>query len=440
VELTGWGRYPRVEAELRRPLTAEDAASTLRFPPDQGLIPRGLGRSYGDSALAPSVVGMEYLDHFIDFDPASGALTCAAGVTLAEILEVFVPRGWFPTVTPGTKFVTVGGAIASDVHGKNHHLEGSFSDHVRELTVATVAEGVVHCSPTLRPELFHATCGGMGLTGIILQATLSLKPIASATIRQTTIKADNLHHALALLETHSQATYSVAWIDCLAQGRNLGRSLVMLGEHVEGGEHAEKDSLSTGKGASLAVPVEMPGFLLNRHAIQVFNALYYARIRQPVSERIIHYEPFFYPLDGIQHWNRLYGRGGFVQYQFVLPRAAGNAGMTAILERIASSRRGSFLAVLKGFGEGNDNYLSFPTAGYTLALDFKMDPGLLPLLTELDAMVLDFGGRLYLAKDARMSREMFDKSYPGRDAFMAVRQHYGADKVLHSRQSRRLGL
>jgi FAD/FMN-containing dehydrogenase len=263
---------------------------------------------------------------------------------------------------------------------------------------------------------------------------LQLRPINSAYIRETTYKARNLDEALALFASHDSATYSVAWIDCLARGDSLGRSLLMLGEHDQQGD------LHTGSAGRLSVPVDMPGFMLNGVTIAAFNQLYYHRVRQQVSSRRVHYEPFFYPLDGVHHWNRLYGRRGFCQYQFVLPKVAGAAGVKAVLERIAAARRGSFLAVLKAFGESNANPLSFPMEGYTLALDFKLDRGLLPFLDELDRIVLDHGGRLYLAKDARMSAAVFKQSYPRWQEFVAVRQQYGADRCLHSLQSRRLGL
>ena len=274
----------------------------------------------------------------------------------------------------------------------------------------------------------------MGLTGIILQASIKLKPIKSAYINETTIKARSLVEALELFEVHRKATYSVAWIDCLSTGKALGRSLLMLGEHADNG------GLTTGKTGKLTIPFDMPGILLNRYSIQAFNFLYYHRVSKQRSERLTHYEPFFYPLDGIQQWNRLYGKTGYTQYQLVLPKAAGLAGMTSILKRIAESKRGSFLAVLKAFGKCNSNFLSFPLEGYTLALDFKLNKGLFALLDELDKIVLDYGGRLYLTKDARMSGEMLKQGYPQWKKFMQVRKHYGADNVFHSLQSQRLGL
>lgn len=434
MKFSGWGRYPSIDAEVIHPLSAGEVVASLADRSPGATIARGLGRSYGDSSLAPRIISTSRLDHFIRFDETTGILTCAAGLSLADILEVIVPRGWFLPVTPGTKFVTVGGAIASDVHGKNHHLEGSFTDYVRDLKIATASDGIVQCSREQHPALFHATCGGMGLTGIVLEATLALKTIKSAFVNETTIKAGDLEELLALFEEYQETTYSVAWIDCLSTGKSLGRALLMLGEHAESG------ALETGKGGGVTVPVDMPGLLLNTRSVRAFNALYYHRVLRKRSKRRAHYDPFFYPLDGIQHWNRLYGKNGFTQYQFVLPKDAGLPGVASAVERIARSGRGSFLAVIKAFGRGNDNYLSFPMEGYTLSLDFKIEKGLFELLDELDGIVLHHGGRLYLAKDARMSGDVFRRGYPLWDRFAAVRERYGADRIFHSLQSQRLGL
>jgi len=434
MQISGWGRYPVTDAQIFQPHTQAQLSQHVCQQRGQEFIARGLGRSYGDSALAAEVLSSEHLQHFLSFDEQRGDLTCAAGVSLAEILKVFVPRGWFLPVTPGTKFVTLGGAIASDVHGKNHHVDGCFSEHVSRFSLMQADGQIVECSRQENLELFQATCGGMGLTGVIIDATVRMKPIQSSFINQTLIKASNLQEALEKFETHADFTYSVAWIDCLATGHKLGRSLLMLGEHAKEGD------LHHGKKGKLAVPIEMPSFLLNRYSIQAFNFLYYNKVRQARSQQYIHYEPFFYPLDGIHHWNRLYGKQGFTQYQFVLPKSAGLEGVSRILQRIAQSKKGSFLAVLKAFGKGNDNWLSFPFEGYTLALDFKLEKNLLSLLNELDQIVLDYEGRLYLTKDARMSEAMFKQTYPNWERFKALREQTGANKLFHSLQSKRLGL
>lgn len=429
--ISGWGRYPTIDAELQTLNTPSQAIESLAITP---AIARGMGRSYGDSALAVHILSTRPLDRLHAFDADEGVVDCDAGVTLAELIDVFLPRGWFLPVTPGTRFVSVGGAVASDVHGKNHHLDGCFSEFVDSLDLLTASGEVLTCSSSSHAELFRATCGGMGLTGVILRARLRLRRVKSAFIEQVTLKAANLDEALDLFEAHGASTYSVAWIDCLASGGALGRSLLMLGEHASSG------GLDLAPSRTLSVPVDMPGMLLNRYSIRAFNTLYFHRIRQPLTEQRIDYRPFFYPLDGITQWNRLYGRDGFLQYQFVLPRETGREGMRAILQRIAASGRGSFLAVLKAFGAANDNPLSFPIDGYTLALDFKNERGLASLLDELDRMVLAHGGRLYLTKDARMSAEVFRQSYPRWEEFQALRERYGALGKFVSLQAQRLGL
>ncbi len=434
MRIHGWGRYPVTDADIVSPSSRASVRDVISENGEEAVIARGMGRSYGDSALAARVISTRHLDLLLGFNESSGILRCGAGVSIADLLDVFVPRGWFLPVTPGTKFVTIGGAIASDVHGKNHHLNGCFSEFVEHFDLLLSDGQIVSCSRSEHSDLFQATCGGMGLTGVILEAGIRLMPIRGALIEQTTLKAHNLEEALALFEAHHGATYSVAWIDCLAGGERMGRSLLMLGEHSQQGPLLAKTK------SHITVPIDMPSPLLNRFSIRLFNALYYQRIRSTRSIRQVHYEPFFYPLDGIHDWNRLYGKNGFTQYQFVIPKEAGLDGMRAILKRISASRRGSFLAVLKVLGASNGNFLSFPVEGYTLAVDFKLQEGLLGFLDELDAMVLDYGGRLYLAKDARMSEAVFKRSYPLWQEFQTIRAHYNPTGKFASHQSRRLGL
>ncbi|GKT13003.1 MAG: decaprenylphospho-beta-D-ribofuranose 2-oxidase [Thiomicrorhabdus sp.] len=441
MKLSGWGRYPEISSQSVKASKVRDIQSAVRQALTDNndlFIARGLGRSYGDSSLSTNTLLTEQLDQFLNFDESTGIVHCASGVSLTDILNVFIPRGWFLPVTPGTQFVTVGGAIASDVHGKNHHLDGSFSDHIINLRICVATGDIVKCSPTENRELFLATCGGMGLTGTIVSARFKLIPIESAFIEETTWKTDNLAETIALFEEHQNATYSVAWIDCLTKGKNLGRSLLMLGEHAK--QQDDTDNFKLAKPSKLTIPLDMPSNLLNSFTVKSFNTLYYNRVREKETQRLAHYAPFFYPLDSIKNWNRLYGKNGFTQYQFVLPQAAGYEGMAKVLNKIVDSKRGSFLAVLKAFGKGNENYLSFPMKGYTLAIDFKIDQTLFAFLDELDQIVLDYGGRLYLAKDARMTEATFKQSYPQWEQFQAVRQQYGSDKVFNSLQSKRLGL
>jgi len=427
-KVTSWGKYPQIDANVNTPSSSQELISNQQIG-----IGRGLGRSYGDSALAKNIISSEGLNHFISFDEKTGTLQCQAGITLDDILTTFVPKGWFLPVTPGTKLVTVGGAIASDVHGKNHHIDGSFTEHVLTLDIV-IGNKIITCSREHEPELFYATCGGMGLTGVITQATFKLKPITSAYINQKIIKAKNLDSILELFEQNKEATYSVAWIDCLSTGKNLGRSLLMLGEH------ANHERLSVHKKPSLNVPFDMPSAMLNKYSTQAFNTLYYNKQFENEVTNTVHYDPYFYPLDSINNWNRVYGKNGFTQYQFAIPKENGNEGLTEILNVIAESKQGSFLSVLKVFGKGNKNLLSFPIEGYTLALDFKINEKLFNLLDKLDIIVRKYDGRLYLAKDVRMSEDMFKSSYPRWEEFRTLRKKYGADELYHSLQSKRIGL
>lgn len=398
------------------------------------LVARGLGRSYGDSALSDRVLGTRYLDHYLGFDDSAGFLTCEAGVTFDDLLRDFVPRGWFPPVTPGTRFVTVGGAIASDVHGKNHHVDGSFCEHVEWLEIILGNGDRVRASRAEHADLFHATCGGMGLTGLIVAASFRLRRIGSGGILEKTIRAASLDDTVTILAETAHHSYSVAWIDCYASGSALGRSVVMLGEHAPVG------ALAFNPRRPVSVPCEMPAMLLNPLTIGAFNALYYHGAPRSSRQREVSLEAFFYPLDALSQWNRLYGKAGLVQYQCVIPERAGATALRALLERVVDFRGGSFLGVLKVFGPRNRNLLSFPEKGYTLALDFHASRRTLDFLDKLDRLILDAGGRLYLAKDARMSPETFRSAYPRWQEFEAVREKYRAVGKFRSLQSRRLGL
>ncbi|MBD3670831.1 MAG: FAD-binding oxidoreductase [Gammaproteobacteria bacterium] len=432
MRISGWGNYPVIDSSVDSPLSPTQVEHCM-LAGFNG-IARGMGRSYGDSSLSSHVISGLSLHHLLDFDNETGVLRCQAGVTLADILDLFVPRGWFLPVTPGTKFVSVGGAIASDVHGKNHHIDGSFCEHITELDLMLADGRIERCSATHNRELFHATCGGMGLTGIILSAGIRLKPITSSYIDEVTLKAPDLTAIIEMFEQYLSSTYSVAWIDCAARGKRMGRSLLMLGEH------AIDAPLRNATPHNRSLPFNMPEHTLNRYSIKAFNSVYYHRKFFARQQRRIHYDPYFYPLDGVLHWNRLYGKKGFTQYQFVLPQESSAEGMRQVLERIVSAGRGSPLAVLKSFGRENDNFLSFPRQGLQLALDFKINDGVFEFLNDLDSIVLDHGGRLYLTKDARMSEAMFKQSYPRWQQFMDVRTRYGADKVFNSLQSKRLGI
>jgi len=429
--ISGWGGYPTHDALVVTPLSLSACKAQLQYHPS--LIARGMGRSYGDSANAATVFQTTYCDHFIAFDSDAGLLTVEAGITLRDILKVTVKHGWFLPVTPGTSFVTVGGAIASDVHGKNHHVAGTFGQHVVSMTLLLGTGEVVTTSSTQLPDLFHATCGGMGLTGVILTAAIQLIPIKSAFINQKTIKAGSLEEACEAFEANSAAAYSVAWIDCLRTGQHLGRSVLMVGEHSDGG------GLAVPVKDPITVPIHAPAALMNSLFMRAFNTAYWVKASHNKTQTIP-LLPYFYPLDAIGGWNKLYGKAGFLQYQFALPKADGVANMRKILIQIVQSGAGSFLAVLKQFGPANQNLLSFPIEGYTIALDFKMSQSVIDLLLRLDGMVASMGGRVYLTKDAVMRESSFKTTYPKWQEFEEVRRKYGAIGKFTSAQSQRLGL
>jgi decaprenylphospho-beta-D-ribofuranose 2-oxidase len=431
LKLSGWGNYPVIDASVMSFEQRSELADLIGRP--GALIARGMGRSYGDSAVSDRVVLTRRFDKFLDFDPGTGRLTCESGVTLAEIIDLFLPRGWFLSVTPGTKFITVGGAIASDVHGKNHHTAGCFSEFVSAFDLMLPGGEVVSCSREVNPELFRATCGGMGLTGVILSADLTLQPITSACIRETVMRCPNLEAVFNRFEEHAAATYSVAWIDCLARGEQVGRSVLMLGEHARTG------LLELPARRMPSVPVYLPRFCLNRYSVALFNHLYYRAHPGHAADHRVPLDGFFYPLDSIGNWNRMYGRRGFTQYQLVRPKAASFEGLRTILNRISRAGLGSFLGVLKLFGPENGNLLSFPMEGYTLALDFKIEDRLFSFLNELDRVVLDHGGRLYLTKDVRMKPEMAISGYPRWAEFTRLRTTLGLKEKFVSRQSHRVG-
>lgn len=428
----GWGRYPKVDAEVCSPSSIAEFVSTVRA--QRELTVRGLGRSYGDSSLGSVIACTGNLGKVLAFDEATGLLTCESGVSFDEIIRRFVPRGWFLPVTPGTKHVTVGGAIASDVHGKNHHVHGSFSQFIQSIELLLGNGDQIRVSRENHFDLFRATCGGMGLTGIVISASFFLTRVSSSTVTETIIKTPNLDVVLDAFEENTESTYSVAWVDCLATGNGYGRSLLMLGEHKQSGP-LEVQSLPR-----ISIPFEVHNKVLGKFTVKAFNSLYYSRISDRGRVKDIHFQKFFYPLDGISNWNRLYGNQGLIQYQFVVPKQVGRLGIKAIHQRIVDTGLSSVLAVLKLFGEGNSNYLSFPIEGYTMAVDFKATPEVLALLRELDKLVVDLGGRIYLTKDARMSEPIFKSVYPEWERFESVRKKYYATGKFVSAQSMRLGL
>ncbi|MCW8841760.1 MAG: FAD-binding oxidoreductase, partial [Gammaproteobacteria bacterium] len=441
--LSGWGRYPVAQCGLLRP----ERHKGLGGLSAEGGIARGQGRSYGDAALNQdgAVLLTERLNRLSAFDSERGTVTAESGLTLRELLDVVVPRGWFPLVTPGTGYVSLGGCIAADVHGKNHHHDGAFSRSVLEFELFDADGAVRTCSPDVQSEAFNATMGGMGLTGVIGDVTLQLRPVETAWIQAQHAPARDLEQALTFLQDNEHdARYSVAWIDLQSRGRALGRSVVMTGEH------AVRDALPAAHRADPLqlklrgernVPLDMPGWLLNPLTIRAFNALYYRLEGRKTSPFIVGYDKFFYPLDALGHWNRLYGKRGFVQYQCVVPLEQAHETLRQLLDALAASGHAAFLGVLKRLGAASAGQLAFSMPGYTLALDLPFGgAATLELLQRFDEIVLAHGGRVYLAKDARLSAESFRQMYPRYDEWLAVKQTLDPQGRFSSSLSRRLGI
>ncbi|MGW4083697.1 FAD-binding protein [Streptomyces sp. NPDC004822] len=446
VSVTGWGRTAPTTSLLIRPRTYEEAAAAVRACGARGGIPRGLGRAYGDAAqnAGGTVIDMTALDRVHAVDAAGGVVSCDAGVSLHRLMEVLLPLGWFVPVTPGTRYVTVGGAIGADIHGKNHHVSGSFSRHVLSLELLT-ADGEIRTVPRGTP-LFDATTGGMGLTGVILTATVQLQPVRTSLMTVDTERARDLDDVMArMTATDDQYRYSVAWIDLLARGASTGRAVLTRGDHapleaLPKGTRARRHPLEFRPSRLPAVPAVLPEGLLSRRTVGWFNELWYRRAPRARTGQLQKLSAFFHPLDGVPHWNRIYGRGGFVQYQFTVGHGQEDT-LRRIVRRVSEHRCPSFLAVLKRFGDADPGWLSFPRPGWTLALDIPAGlPGLGALLDTFDEDVATAGGRVYLAKDSRLRPELLAAMYPRLDDFRALRARMDPRGVLVSDLARRLDL
>lgn len=437
--LSGWGRFPQQWCAVHQPRDEGEVRAALAEGPR---IARGNGRGYGDCAMQRNAtIEMRRFNRMLAFEEETGQLVTEAGVLLAEVIDTFLPRGWFPPVTPGTKFVTIGGMVAADVHGKNHHRDGTFGRFVDWIDLMGEDGEVRRCSPQENAELFAWTIGGMGLTGVILRVAFRLRRVESAWIRQTTLPARNLDHVMALFEENGAATYSVAWIDCLNTGRGLGRSALMLGEHARAGELPRTRRTApywVPAKRTRTMPIDLPRAALNRMTVKAFNALYYRNARAAAGEALVDWDSYFYPLDAILEWNRIYGARGFMQFQCVLPLDSAHAGLTELLRAITASGAGSFLSVLKRMGAEHGPF-SFPMEGYTLALDFPFSSDSAQLMQRLDAITLDHGGRFYLAKDARMSAATLRRADRRADALAQLRRQTGLAN-FRSSQSERLCL
>lgn len=431
--LSGWGNSLETTTLAARP---ERLSEVRELMTDAGpLLAHGMGRSYGDAPLAPNggkTVLMTRLNRLVSFDKDTAELVAEGGVTFNEILELFGPRGWMLPVTPGTAFVTLGGAIANDVHGKNHLTAGSIGRHVRWIDLLLATGEVRRISREEHAPLFFATLGGIGLTGIILRAAIKLEAILGGLMQVTRQRTKDLDDTLAVLNTHSpDDPHDIMWLDVLERGGGLGRGIYERAHYIKG------EWRKAGRG--LSMPVNLPGFILNPASIGIFNKLRYNIVGpQMAKQMVLPVRKFMYPLDNILNWNRMYGKRGFRQFQVVLPTDEAPKGMRKLLEAISSSRQGSFLATLKKLGAEGEGYLSFPKPGFTLALDFPNNPGLGELLCHLERVTLDHGGRIYLAKDSSLSPDGFAKMYPHLPEFRKVLAEIDPMGKIDSLMSRRL--
>jgi FAD/FMN-containing dehydrogenase len=422
-QLLSWGRYPRhpqTPHSIYWPGDVAHAQADIAALGDGAALAFGCGRSYGDSCLAESghVLTVQSMDRVLAADWETGVVFAQAGLTLAELIHISLPRGWFLPVTPGTKFVTLGGAVANDVHGKNHHVMGTFGRHVSRLLIYRSDEGHVECSPYEQVELFAATVGGLGLTGVILAVELQLRRVYSSEIEQRSIRFEGLDEFFELSEKYDASYEStVAWVDCLASGKRAGRG------HYIVGNHAQEGILEVASSGGLSMPVDPPFSLVNQLSLRVFNTMYYHRQQKKEIVSRVGYDAFFYPLDRLFEWNRIYGRAGFQQYQCVVPQQESREVIRSVMEQISKSGTGSFLAVLKQCGRlVSPGLLSFPLHGVSLALDFPQhDKKNECLFKKLDALVHEAGGRLYPAKDAHMSATHFKQAYPQWESIESLR-------------------
>lgn len=438
MKLSGWGKYPIKNTEVIKP---KNLVELLEILNSTQLIARGNGRSYGDSSVGfLKTVDMKNFNKIISFDEKNGYLIAESGVILKDIINKILPKGWFPFVTPGSKFVTLGGMIAADVHGKNHHKDGNFSNFVEWFDLVDAEGKLLRCSKTENPEIFEWTMGGMGLTGIIVKASIKLRSVESSWIKQRVIATKNLEETISLFENNENSTYSVAWIDCLQSDEKfIGRSIFILGEHADLKDLDQNKKIKPfeiPKKINFRIPINLPSWILNYWSIKIFNSFYYF-INKNKKEDLIDWDSYFYPLDKLLEWNKVYGQKGFAQFQCVIPQKNSKIALQKILHKMKECKTGSFLTVLKKFGPEKGKF-SFPMEGYTIAMDFPINEKTLFLMKNFDDITSEYGGRIYLAKDSRMSKETFFKTEKRLEEFYNFRKKLNSKMKFESSQSARL--
>lgn len=428
--VSGWGNFPRIESDIYKHWSVNQVQTTISGCNE--IIPAGLLRSYGDSALNCKMISTLSLNRILNFDKENKTITCESGISFMELINFLSKHKLTLPVTPGTKFITLGGAIASDVHGKNHHINGSFGLWVESLRIILADGTIENCSKTENYELFRATVGGMGLTGLILDATIKLVELKSPIIEQTTFQAQDLQHLFELFEQYNKNEYTVSWLDTNSKSKKLGRGVMLIGC-----ETTENCELILPK-PKFNVPFYFPSNTLNKLSVGILNNLYYLKNKNSTTH--VDFNKFFYPLDILNNWNRGYGKNGFIQYQFVVPKEVSSKVITKVLEKMHRDDICSFLTVLKLMGDQNDFYLSFPMKGYTLAMDIPVSKKSLMFANDLDDLIEDNGGRIYLTKDARMKKKTFWNTYKNINRFLETKAKYDPKNKFQSLQSKRLGI
>lgn len=428
--MTGWGLYPKTESYFYEIKDYDENLNNLV----NDFIPRGNGRSYGDSSLSKNIISTLNLKKIVEFDKKNGKIILQSGVLLNDLINLILPEGWFLPVSPGTKFISIGGAIASDIHGKNHHLVGCISNFVNHLRIFVPGQGEIYCDNLKNNELFKNTLGGMGLTGLVLEVGLKLLKINSTYIEQTTIKTKNLRETFNIMEQNLNVQYTVCWLDTSAQKQNIGRGLVYLGNH------SLDDNVHFKSKKSIKINKNLIPKLCSNYLFKILNFLFYKKNFFKVKKEKLYFDDYFYPLDKIFNWNYFYGKNGFLQYQFCIPLNNSYDGILEILKEIQKNKNTSFTSVLKLMGDKNQNTLSFPIKGYTLALDFPIDQNIFELLDKLDKIVIKNNGRVYLTKDARLKKDSFIQMYKNYKIFYEFRKKNNLLDKIYSNQSKRLDI
>lgn len=439
IKLSGWARFPKFNTRIFEPVSKDEL---IKYIKNKNVIFRGNGRAYGDCAINKNLtVKMKNFNKILFFNKKNGQLVVESGVMLSDIIYNFLPKGWFLYVSPGTKFVTVGGMVACDVHGKNHHSEGSFGKFIDWIDLIKPNGKLVRCSLKKNKKLFQMTVGGMGLTGVILNVAFKLRPVSTSWIKQKTFAAKNLKETFDFFEKNLKSTYSVAWIDCLSKNKKLGRSLVMLGEHARPKDLKKKiEKFYIIRKNFFFFPVSFFSFFLNQFTIRIFNFLYFLNGLKNIGFKIINWDNYFYPLDRIENWNKIYGEKGFAQHQVAVPLENSYQAIKEILQLTSKSDCGPYLGVLKRLGD-QKSLFSFPMKGYTLTLDFPISNKTLSLMKKLDNIVIKYNGRFYLAKESRLSREVFLKTEKRLTKFKNNLKILNQNnKNFCSEQSKRLGI